>query len=329
MGEILFIFIAGIFSLLGGCGEDNGNTVSSSDADVDGDTDADTDSDADTDTDADADTDTDTDADTDTDTDTDTDHIVTGIETECNGIDDDQNGIVDDVDIGKDGICDCLNIATVGIPGTWGEGNVFSEWLSERSSMEIINLADGILDDATLEPFQVIVFLNVGEGEDGINRQYGEEEVAALNRWIQAGGGIMTLIGYADYPEEVDNINRLLSPYGIYYDTVPILQKQGQDTVPITGWTAHPTTEGINAVGVDNGYEVMGLGTLLATESTLDVARVVTSGEGNIFVWGDEWISYDSEWVEMTEYQVERFWLNIFKWLTPEDECQVAIPPVI
>src|SRR5689334_20015914 len=32
------------------------------------------------------------------------------IETTCNRIDDDCNGVVDDVDVGKDGICDCLGI---------------------------------------------------------------------------------------------------------------------------------------------------------------------------------------------------------------------------
>jgi hypothetical protein len=44
-------------------------------------------------------------------------------------------------------------------------------------------------------------------------------------------------------------------------------------------------------------------------------------------MWGDEWITYDSEWDEgqHPEYDVERFWLNVLKWLTPKDECQVPI----
>ena len=277
----------------------------------------------------DGDSDGDADGDGDSDGDTDSTPVSVGNEDLCNGIDDDGNGIIDDVDKGKDGICDCLNIATVGIPGTWGEGNIFAEWLASRSSMEIIALRDAVLDDATLSPFQVIVFLNVGEADDGIGRVYGDEEVAAVARWISGGGGLMTLIGYADYREEVDNINRILASFDVGYASTPILQKQQNTTVPISDWMTHPTTDGISAVGVDNGYETSGGGTVIATEQSLNVARVTTKGDGKVFVWGDEWISYDSEWEEMTEYQVERFWLNIFKWLSPEDECQVAIPPVI
>ena len=139
----------------------------------------------------------------------------------------------------------------------------------------------------------------------------------------------MTTIGYADYPQEVDNINRLLSPYDMSYDSRPVLQKQGNQTRPITVWQTHPTTDGISAVGVDNGYEVMGSRTFIAEEQNISMAEVYTAGNGNIFVWGDEWICYDSEWQNLSDYQVERFWLNIIKWLTPEDECQVSIPPIL
>ena len=49
--------------------------------------------------------------------------------------------------------------------------------------------------------------------------------------------------------------------------------------------------------------------------------------EYHVIVFGDEWITYDSEWSQdqHPEYQVEQFWLNIFKWLSPSDECQVPI----
>lgn len=82
----------------------------------------------------------------------------------------------------------------------------------------------------------------------------------------------------------------------------------------------------MTAVGVDNGYEVLGDQTIVAEEQGISMAEVFTHGEGNIFVWGDEWICYDSEWQNVTDYQIERFWLNIIKWLTPEDECQVPGP---
>ncbi|HEY0881837.1 MAG TPA: hypothetical protein VGD87_09910, partial [Archangium sp.] len=48
----------------------------------------------------------------------------------CDGADNDQNGIIDDVDVAGDGVCDCLKIATLGYAGQWGSGSVFSTWLN-------------------------------------------------------------------------------------------------------------------------------------------------------------------------------------------------------
>ena len=54
----------------------------------------------------------------------------------CDGKDNDGNGITDDVDAQGDGVCDCLNIATIGEIGPWSNGgNVFKEWLNARSPL--------------------------------------------------------------------------------------------------------------------------------------------------------------------------------------------------
>jgi hypothetical protein len=43
-------------------------------------------------------------------------------------------------------------------------------------------------------------------------------------------------------------------------------------------------------------------------------------------MWADEWITYDSDWESSTSWQIERLWLNLFKWLSPPKTCQVPIP---
>jgi hypothetical protein len=111
------------------------------------------------------------------------------------------------------------------------------------------------------------------------------------------------------------------------YASVQILQKQGGSTIPITGWVAHPVTQGVSKIGVDNGYEVEGAGaTVLATEQGKTLLRARELGQGHALVWGDEWITYNSEWSAHPDYQVTLFWLNMIKWLTPAKECQVPIP---
>jgi hypothetical protein len=57
--------------------------------------------------------------------------------------------------------------------------------------------------------------------------------------------------------------------------------------------------------------------------------QVLQSQNGRVVVWGDEWITYDSEWADVEDQQVELFWLNILKWLSPPKTCQVPIPPDI
>ncbi len=243
----------------------------------------------------------------------------------CDGIDNDGNGIIDDVDKGKDGICDCLLIATLGVPGTWGNGDIFASWLDSRSDFGATALDDQVLTKALLDQYQVIV----AEDLSKMGRSYSAAEVAALGAWLDAGGGFLTLIGYAD-PTELANANSLVAPFGLSYGSQQILQKSGGSTVPVTQWTAgHPVTNGISLVGVDNGYPVQGSGSVLASEGGFDLLRALTVGSGHVLMWGDEWITYDSEWSGHPEYQIELFWLNMIKWLTPANQCQVAIPPQI
>lgn len=239
----------------------------------------------------------------------------------CDGIDNDGNGIIDDVDVGGDGVCDCIRIATLGLAGQWGDGDIFAQWLSSRATQGATDLADEVLTPELLEPFQVIVVQNVST----IGRSYGEDEIEALRGWVEGGGGLMTLIGYGNV-SELANVNLLLEPFDLAYRPQAILPKSGGVTVPISEWEPHPVTTGVTAVGVDNGYPVSGDGLVYARERGYDVGIAAERGSGRISVWGDEWITYDSEWVDRPEYQVELFWLNSIKWLTPPLECQVVVP---
>lgn len=241
----------------------------------------------------------------------------------CDGADNDANGVIDDVDADADGICDCILVATLGDAGTWGTGDVFSAWLSARSNNGATSLGDQTLTPALLAQYQIIVAQDVHQNHD-----YTASEIQALSDWVAAGGGFMTLIGYSD-PSEVTNVNRLLGAFGLSYDTAPILPKSGGVTVPITEWTAHPVSSGITAVGVDNGYEVLGAGTSLATGGGYVVARTLEVQQGHVLVWGDEWITYDSEWQQHPDYQVQRFWVNAIKWLTVQSVCQVPVPDIL
>ncbi len=240
----------------------------------------------------------------------------------------DGNGIIDDVDKGKDGICDCLKIATLGVKGKYGSGDIFANWLAARSDFGAVPLGVQVLTPALLADYELIVAQDVS-AKGFFGGGYQAAEVAALQAWVESGGGLMTLIGYED-EYSVNNVNKLLQPFGLSYGSQKILSKgSSSSTVSVTSWMPHAVTQGVSSIGVDNGYEPKGTGSVLATQSGYSMLRVHTAGTGKIALWGDEWITYDSEWTLHPEYQVELFWLNLIKWLSPDNRCQVPIPPGI
>jgi len=254
----------------------------------------------------------------------------------CDGQDNDCNGIIDDLDAGHDGVCDCLNIATIGEIGPWSNGgDVFSSWLNARSPQGAIPLDDQVLTPELLAPFEIVVLLHVADTTDvssnGVtahkHHTFSTDEINAFDAWVSKGGGAMSTIGYTnDEAHEVTNVNLLLAPLGMAYSNTK-LGLQGY----VTDWVQHPVTNGISSINTDNGVEPDSpMGMTLAHDSGGRVALQVNQpGDGHVIVWGDEWITYDSEWANVKGEQVELFWLNILKWLSPPKTCQVPIPPGI
>jgi hypothetical protein len=129
--------------------------------------------------------------------------IGNGMSELCDGVDNDEDGIIDNLDAEKDGVCDCLNIATIGQIGGWSTGgNVFKEWLDTRSPIGAVELGNQVLTDDLLRPYQVIVVLHVGTTQEAggshvltPHHTFSADEAAALERWVRAGGGLMTTIG--------------------------------------------------------------------------------------------------------------------------------------
>ena len=249
----------------------------------------------------------------------------------CDGIDNNEDGNVDDVDAGGDGVCDCLNIATIGDIGPWGQGNVFTTWLNARSPRGAVALADQVLTADVLAPFQIIVSLHVATGavqSARAHHPFSDAEVSAFSSWVRGGGGVMTTIGYmSDEASELVNINRLLTPLGMGYDAAHL--NLGDY---VTSWDPHPVTLGVTNIFTQNGVAPRSptAGGSVIAHGGNEVALAVTQADaGRAVVWGDEWITYDALWTDIENQQVELFWLNILKWLSPPKVCQVPIPPQI
>ena len=134
----------------------------------------------------------------------------------------------------------------------------------------------------------------------------------------------MSTVGYTgDEATEVVNVNKLLSKLGMGYSTTK-LNLHGD----VSTWQTHPISDGISNIHTENGVEPeLTNGTTIALGSEQPALQVLELDDGRVAIWGDEWITYDSEWADVEGQQVELFWLNLLKWLSPPTQCQVPLPP--
>ena len=231
------------------------------------------------------------------------------VELTCNGVDDDCNGRIDDVDVGDDGFCDCLTIGVLGGPGANPSAN-FELWLEARGTT--VTRLSGVapLEAADLASFDILVV-------DNIPRALEAAEVQVLVNFVEAGGGLMTMTGYSASPARVNSITM----------TFGVEHIEGLISGPADQWEAHPIALGIASVTFAGGFALRTLddtaATTIASIAGAPVGLALERGEGRVFVWGDEWIQFDSEWGGMP--MIQALWSNIINWIGPRNSCQILL----
>ena len=196
---------------------------------------------------------------------------------------------------------------------------------------------------------------------------YNDADAAALRDWVKnSGGAVVTMSGYfSDTAVEIQPLNQLLAGSdhwsGIAYN--------GDDTfvscpdnmcyctdssIPFDNWQTNyadypALTHDLKKVGVFHGRSVSCSGSdcqVFAKDPSagiVGVAKIV--GKGRLYAWGDEWVTYTSQWgltdtqwdtqhsecsgyTAKTAYNVPQFWYNAFRWLVPSNTCfTIIVPP--
>jgi hypothetical protein len=248
---------------------------------------------------------------------------VASTESACDGKDDDCNGLIDDVDPGHDGLCDCVKIAILGKAGTYESSN-FQQWLTTRGTTVLRMQEEGkpALTKASLANFDMVIL-------DWLQRDYGPSEIAEFDEWLQQGHGVLALSGYSDtYP--ASRPNGFLARVG--FALSPSTSIPGRQVVH--QFLPHPLTEGLSAISFYGGSEVSLAGKVSPDAKRTAFASFEDKVVGGVYempnhgaravVWGDEWVEFDSEWSALPE--IARFWSNIVSFLAPK--CQLPPHPI-
>ncbi len=196
---------------------------------------------------------------------------------------------------------------------------------------------------------------------------YGDDDAAALRDWvINDGGAVVAMSGYfSDTAVETQPLNKLLSGSdkwtGITYngdDTFTSCPDNlcycTDSSIPFGGWTTNyadypAITHDLKKVGVFHGRSIACTGSdcqIFAKDTSGNVGVAKKIGKGRVLAWGDEWVTYTSQWgladtqwdtqhqqdcgdhTAKKSYNVAQFWYNAFRWLVPENTCfTIIVPP--
>jgi hypothetical protein len=233
-----------------------------------------------------------------------------GGELYCDGVDENGNGVIDDVDRGNDGLCDCIHLGFFGniASDAGGATGRFEDWLKMRSDVPFEHLAaTATLTAEWLENLQVLIVGGMQQRKSG----FSSEEKAALLDWLsERGGGLFTLAGYTADSNDASPTAELLATVGLGYElsSVPSQGVIGQGLAPpvwLDGIVApeHPTVQGVQEIGVYYGYPVTGDGTVILRAEGYDLAMAKQVGAGRVFAFADEWITQDQTWSGMSQGQ--------------------------
>jgi hypothetical protein len=233
----------------------------------------------------------------------------------CNDLDDDCDDIIDNLDAGGDGICDCLSIAIWGNKGA-NPSSQFETWLeAQGTEVDRIQIANEPVTPQLLAKYDIVIL-------DWLTRTYTPMEAQVIDEWVKNGGGLMSLTGHVNNNTVIDRPNSIIKPMGLGYNG-----SKGFFSGPVTQWAMHPITEGITSVSFYGGLYVdivddgLGVNQTIGTLPQGPVAVAQVRKNGKLFIFGDEWIEFDSEWQNIP--QIKKFWANSLGWLSPQNFCTI------
>jgi hypothetical protein len=279
--------------------------------------------------------------------------------------------------------CDPVRIVSIGQPATYGSGSsdstkAFEAFMNGNTkgtaTMKMQTTKPSITADF-LGQYDVVILqaLYLTPYDQNQVWSFSSAEASALHDWVSnQGGALIAMAGYfSDMPVELGPLNQLMAPFGITYNSDDIF---GQDyctdnlcycsygSIPFDAWINTPDCSAITVnhdgstlgkVGIFRGRSLKCSGdgcNVIAkdpkTGNAIGIGKPV--GQGRLFAWGDEWVTYTSQWgldatsnqyddavkfaqcvghTPHTSYVVPQFWYNVFRWVANTSCFTIVVPP--
>lgn len=266
-------------------------------------------------------------------------------------------------DGGADCTCPPFNVAVIGKPGKWGANpggdsdKALQEWLNTSSvgTAKADNFTNRVaFTPEFLATYNVIILASLSDNLDmGPFWTFDAAEVAAFRDWVLQGGGVITLIGYSGDGAEVNPVNQLIEFSGISYNKDGIWTMCAGDhhvcacahSNTLADWNrTDPVvanlSNSVTWVGLENGRSINAPADAHVAAKSSEgknalVGKIV--GKGHVLAYGDEWITYTSQWngegnpsgkdpdcvgfLPQDTFQTAQFWFNMIKWSQPSATC--------
>lgn len=288
------------------------------------------------------------------------------------------------------GHCSCLRLALLGTLDSAAankDTQPFVDWLngnSEGTASVTMVSTKPTIDAAFLGQYDILLVANVN------GWTFRADEKAAVAQWVrETGGGLITLTGFTSSDGEPAATSQLIEFAGLRYQPpkaaengqpLPVYFKGGTvDLKQCLGWSGSydpATTTPIKfkpqggsmtklTLNLDYVGAFIGWGVSAPAEATVVATDPVSNaniavayeveGKGRIFVFGDEWVIFKSQWLPQgspnnrqmdqynpcwvpaangaegyfhsvqTLYQTKQFWFNAINWVAPPNECNFVV----
>jgi hypothetical protein len=203
-----------------------------------------------------------------------------------------------------------LRVVFFGTRGSYDESALISFLQSYPATVSRLATNSSPVTGSLLTAYDVVIL-------DQLSRSFDSSEADALRGWVHGGGAVLSLTGFVNDSQDAALPNSLLAGFPLSFASAFVALTPAP--VSVSSFARSPVTVGLNNVPFWGGHQVTisgscdGATQAIAFEEGGAVGAICQHGAGRLYLWGDEWVEFSSQWTTATDAQL--FWQDAIAWL--------------